>query len=57
MLEVGWTPDKPMAEPTEDWGVLGPTKCPVCRMLRKDPIFAAMLGVSLFVALWAMKGD
>lgn len=57
MLEVGWTPDKPLAEPTDDWGVLGPTRCPVCRMLRKDPVFAALLGVGLFVALWAMKGD
>lgn len=30
--------------PDETWGVLGPTKCPVCRMLRKDPVFIVLWG-------------
>ena len=50
-----WQPDKPTV-PGDNWGVLGPTTCPYCQMLRKDPVFGAMLAFLIFMAIWAMAG-
>lgn len=39
--------------PDDTWGVLGPTECPLCRNLRRSPLFAGLLIVSFAVLLVA----
>lgn len=54
-MKTAWWPGEPMATPDDTWGVLGPTKCPFCRMLRKDPVFvclwAGLIGLAMF-SIW-----
>lgn len=49
-----WTADKPLAKPDDTWGVLGPTKCPLCRGLRRNPLFAVLLACGIIGAIYMM---
>jgi hypothetical protein len=48
----------PGPEVNDEWGVLGKTKCPLCRNLRKDPVFCVLWIGGILLILWTLgKGS
>ena len=51
MVQVGYQ----LPDDLSEWGVLGYTRCPLCRSLRRDPVFCVLWIGALLGGLWVLS--